>query len=286
MVVNMAKSHWKEYSYEFLGTAILLFLGLVGISLANLKTLPSVLKHLIVGLSFAIAIVIVVYSFLGRRSAGHINPAVTVAFCMIGSMENIDAIFYIIAQLAGAVFGSWVAFLVFNWKSPLLALILPSLDYPVLLILCVETTITLLLIVIIFSFASSEKSGKFTGLGVGVYIALVTVLFASISGASLNPARSFGPVVLLLHFNHLWIYVTGPILGAIIAVHLFRVEAKGMRPKCSKLCYKTDAECLFKCRCEYKGVVYGKVYPLDSSKAYYKPPEYQRSQGQGTVWSA
>ena len=112
---------------------------------------------------------------------------------------------------------------------------------------------SLLLIVLIFSFTSSEKSGKFTGLGVRVYIALVTVLFASISGASLNPARSFGLLVLLHHFNHLWIYVIGPILGAIIAVHLFCVEAKGMRPKCSKLCYKTDAECPFKCRCEYKG---------------------------------
>ena len=252
MGIKIGKSHWKEYLYEFLGTAILLFLGLVGIFLANLETLPGVLRYFIVGLSFAVAIVIVVYSFLGRRSGGHINPAVTVAFWMSGLMENIDAIFYIIAQLAGAVFGSWVAFLVFNWKSPLLALTLPSLDYPVLLILCVEATIVFLLIMIIFSLVSSEKLGKFTGLGVGMYIVLVTVLFASISGASLNPARSFGPVVLLHHFNHLWIYFIGPIFGTIIAVYLFRVETKGMKPECSKLCYKTDAECLFKCRCEHK----------------------------------
>ncbi|GAI84799.1 unnamed protein product [marine sediment metagenome] len=151
MEINMAKSHWKEYLYEFLGSAILLFLGLGGIFLANLETLPSVLKYLIIGLSFALAIVIVVYSLLGRRSGGHINPAVTVAFWMNGLMENIDAIFYIIAQLAGAVFGSWAAFLIFNWRSPLLALTLPSLDYPLLLILCVETIIAFLLITIIFS---------------------------------------------------------------------------------------------------------------------------------------
>ncbi|MFC1563100.1 aquaporin, partial [candidate division KSB1 bacterium] len=81
---------------------------------------------------------------------------------------------------------------------------------------------------------------------------LVTVLFAPISGASINPARSFGTAVSLLHLSYLWIYFIGPISGAVIAVYLFRVAGKEMKPICSKLCYKTDAECLFKCKCEYK----------------------------------
>ena len=246
--------NWKAYLCEFIGTGLFLFAGLAGIYLANLATFPIAIKCFITGFTFASAIIIITYSFLGKISGGHINPAVTFAFWMSGLMESSDTVFYIIAQLAGAFFGSSLAFIAFNWNDPRITLTLPNTSYPIVSILLVEATITFLLITLIFSFLHSEKYGPFAGIALGLYTMLAMTFFIPISGASMNPARSFGPALSLFYFKSLWIYVIGPILGAMMTVYLFKLAKKGILPKCSKLCYKTGSECLFKCKCIKKVV--------------------------------
>lgn len=248
----MIKLHWTEYFCEFLGTAILLFSGITGIYLVSLVNTADVIKYFAIGLFFAIGLVIVVYSPIGKRSGGHVNPALTLAFWLNGLISVIDAVGYIVAQFAGAVFGTWFAFMIFDWKNPAVALTLPSLNYPALLVLLVEIIIIFLLVIIVFSFVSSGKSGRFTGIALGVYIIVVTVLFAAISGVGLNPARVFGPDALLLRFDHILIYFTASVLGVFAAYGLFRGATMGAQPTCCKLCYKTDGPCLFKCKCEFK----------------------------------
>ena len=189
---------------------------------------------------------------MGKRSGGHVNPAVTVAFWLNGLMSGTDTVCYIAAQFAGAVLGAWLAFTMFDWKNLGVALALPGVDSSALLVLLVEVIIIFALIIAIFSFTSSGKSGRFTGIAVGIYIVVVTVLFAAISGVGLNPARNFGPAVLLLRFDYIWIYFTASVLGAFAAYGLFRGATRGAQPACCKLCYKTEGPCLFKCNCEFK----------------------------------
>jgi len=244
--------HWTEYFCEFLGTALLLFAGLTGIYLVSLVNVADVIKYFIIGLFFAIGLVIVVYSPIGKRSGGHVNPALTLAFWLNGLISGIDAVGYIVAQFAGAVLGAWFAFTIFYWKNPVVALSLPGLDYPALLILIIEIIINFILVIAVFSFVSSGKSGRLTGIAVGMYIIVVTVLFAAISGVGLNPARVFGPDVLLLRFDYILIYFTASVLGVFAAYGLFRGSTMGAQPTCCKLCYKTDGPCLFKCKCEFK----------------------------------
>jgi len=244
--------HWTEYFCEFLGTAILLLAGLTGIYLVSFVNIADVIKYLIIGLFFAIGLVVVIYSPLGKRSGGHINPAVTVAFWLNGLMSGIDTLGYIAAQFAGAVLGAWFAFAMFDWKNLTGALALPGVNSSLLLVLLVEFVIVFALIIAIFSFVSSGKSGRFTGIAVGIYIVVVTVLFAAISGVGLNPARNFGPAVLLLRFDYILIYFTASVLAAFAAYGFFRGATRGTQPTCSKLCYKTEGACLFKCNCEFK----------------------------------
>jgi len=248
----MSKLHWTEYFCEFIGTAILLFAGLTGIYLISPVNVADMVKYFTIGLFFAIGLVIVVYSPIGKRSGGHVNPALTLAFWLNGLISGIDTIGYIVAQFAGAVFGAWFAFMIFDWKNPAVALTLPGLDYPPMLILIVEFIITFLLVIAVFSFVSSGKSGRFTGIVLGMYIIVVTVLFAAISGVGLNPARVFGPGALLLRFDYILIYFTASVLGAFAAYGFFRGATKGIPPVCCKLCYKTEGPCLFKCKCEFK----------------------------------
>lgn len=247
----MTKLNWIEYFCEFTGTAIHLFVGLTGIYLISLVDAPDIIKYFAIGLFFAVGLVVVVYSPLGKRSGGHINPAVTGAFWLSGLMSGIDAACYVVAQFAGAVLGAWLALTIFDWKNPATALALPGMDYPVLPVLIVEVIITSALVIAVFSFVSSPKSGKFTGIAIGMYIVVVTVLFAAVSGASLNLARNFGPAVTLLRFDYIWVYFTASLLGALAAWGLFHGATMGAQPRCCKLCYKTEGPCLFKCKCEF-----------------------------------
>lgn len=228
-----------------------MFAGLTGIYLVSLINTADVIKYLVIGLFFAIGLVVVVYSPIGKRSGGHVNPAVSAAFWLNGLMSGIDTVCYIVAQFAGAVLGALLAFTVFNWKNPFVTLTLPGFDYPLLLALLVEVVITFTLIITIFSFVSSGKSGRFTGIAAGIYIILITVLFTTISGASMNSARTFGTAALLLRFDYLLIYFAASVLGALAAYGLFHGATMGAQPTCCKLCYKTEGPCLFKCKCEF-----------------------------------
>jgi len=244
--------NWTEYLCEFAGTTIQVFIGLSGIFLVSLMTIPDLIKYVIIGSSFAVGLLAVIYSPIGKRSGGHLNPAVTAAFWLNGLMAGLDTVCYIIAQFAGACFAAWLAFLLFSWQDPFVTLTLPAMEYPLLLSIMIEFVITFALVIMIFSFVSSSKAGKFTGIAAAVYIILITVLFATISGASMNIARTFGTAAVLQNFDYLLLYFTASIMGTFTAYGLFYSATRGVKPTCSKLCHKTEGPCLFKCNCEYK----------------------------------
>ncbi|MBF0252434.1 MAG: aquaporin [Candidatus Omnitrophica bacterium] len=220
----MKNISWNKYMCEFFGTAIFIFLGLTGIYLADLAQFPDFIEFAIIGFAFAAGLICVFYSYLGQTSGCHVNPAVTLAFLVKGDMSKKDAVWYIVFQLLGATLGALVAFLLYdcNWLKARLTLTLPADNVSNVLAIFIEAVLTGLLVTLVFCFVSSEKYVKKTGLAAGAYIFVVTVLFASLTGASMNPARSFGPAFLLKDFNALWIYFAGPFLGASLAGLGFR----------------------------------------------------------------
>jgi len=156
--------------------------------------------------------------FMGAVSGAHLNPAVSLAFALRGDFPWKRVPGYIIIQLIGAT----LACLFLRWvfgNVEHLGATLPGPGYKNWQALLMEIVLTLLLVSVILGTASAAQNvGAVAALGVGGYIALAGLWAAPVSGASMNPARSFGPALVSGDWTSYWVYVAGPIAGALIAV--------------------------------------------------------------------
>lgn len=185
---------------------------------------------LAIGLAFGFSIAAVIYG-LGRISGAHINPAVTIALWAGKRFPTHDMILYVIAQLIGASLGS----LLFTASVGMDAVTIgglgattpfPGISYGQAII--AEFIGTFILMMAIMGAAVDRKAPPgFAGLVIGFTVAGVITTLGNVSGASLNPARTFGPYLfdLLLGGSNLWgffpIYIIGPVAGAICAVFFY-----------------------------------------------------------------
>lgn len=162
--------------------------------------------------------VMAIILFMGKVSGAHINPAVTIAFAARGDFPWRRVPGYIVAQILGSVIASLFLLLVFG-KVGTLGATEPGLKFNDLQALLIEAVLTLGLVSTILGTASKAQNvGSFSAIAVGGYIALAGIWAGPVSGASMNPARSFGPDFVGLNFEYYWIYLVGPLLGAIAAV--------------------------------------------------------------------
>ena len=158
--------------------------------------------------------------FMGAVSGAHLNPAVTLGFALRGDFPWRRVPGYIVAELLGstlAVLFLWVAF----GKVGSLGATEPGPGISDVQAMSIEAILTVGLFSVILGTASrSQNLGPLSALAVGAYIILAGLWSSPISGASMNPARSFGPDLVLGDFSHYWVYVVGPLLGAAVAVGL------------------------------------------------------------------
>lgn len=162
--------------------------------------------------------VMAIILFMGATSGAHLNPAVTIAFAARGDFPWRRVPGYIAAQLAGAVLASSLLAVLFGHAGSLGATN-PATGISDVQDLVIELVLTLGLVSTILGTASRAQSvGSWAALAVGGYIALAGLWAAAVGGASMNPARSLGPDILLGTFTHAWIYVVGPIVGGLLAV--------------------------------------------------------------------
>ncbi|HLF60291.1 MAG TPA: aquaporin [Acidimicrobiia bacterium] len=207
MVIN-------KYIAEFFGTFILVFLGSLAI-LGNLATGGPVL--ITVGLGFGLALLAGIWA-VGHVSGAHFNPAVTLAMLLEKRTSFSDAIGYWIAQFAGA----GVASLVVWAASNRLAVAETVTSYKKLSTgILVEVTLTVVFVWVILAVTKSGASHA----PLAIALTLVAAHIAGIpfSGASLNPARSFGPAVVSGDVGQLWVYIVFPLVGGLIAFGLYRL---------------------------------------------------------------
>jgi aquaporin Z len=162
--------------------------------------------------------VMAVILFMGAVSGAHLNPVVSIAFALRGDFPWKRVPRYIIAQLLGATVAALFLLGVFGNVAHLGAT-LPGPGYHPWQAFVFEVALTAGLVSVILGTASKAQNvGSVGALGVGGYVALAGLWAAPVSGTSMNPARSFGPALVSGDWNCYWIYVAGPLIGAVIAV--------------------------------------------------------------------
>ena len=206
---------WRRLFSELYGTFLLVIVaaggGMMGEAFPN--TITRTAAVVAPGL-----MVMGVILFMGKVSGAHLNPAVSVAFSLRGDFPWRRVPGYVIVQLIGASLAALFLHEVIK-VSAKFGSNYPAGGYSGWQAYLMEALLTLGLVSVILGTASGAQNiGIFGALGVGGYIALAGLWGSPISGASMNPARTFGPDLIARDFTQYWVYVAGPLTGAVIAV--------------------------------------------------------------------
>ncbi|MBI5681655.1 MAG: MIP family channel protein [Deltaproteobacteria bacterium] len=207
----------KRYISEFIGTYFLVFIGTGSIVVNQIYT--GAVTHTGISLAFGLSVFLMVYIF-GNISGGHINPAVTIGLAACKRFPSNQVLPYITAQLSGAVAASFSLYLLFG-NSTTLGITLPIGSSSQSFTL--EFIMTFLLMFVIMCVAAGKKINWFgSGLAIGAAVGIDAFLGGRISGASMNPARSFGPAIVAMNFESHWIYWLAPVSGSVFGALLHR----------------------------------------------------------------
>ena len=211
-----SKYEGRRLFAELLGTFMLVFVA-VGGGIVNAKfggdAIPQFIQAVAPGL-----MVMSIILFMGAVSGAHLNPGVSLAFALRGEFPWRRVPLYIVAQFVGAILATLLLVALLG-KQGSAGLTLPGPHISTTTALLWEIVLTTGLVSVILGTASGAQAvGWGAAIGVGAYIALAGMIGGSVSGASMNTARSLGPAIALGDYRAWWAYLIGPPVGALIAV--------------------------------------------------------------------
>ena len=212
---NDPRQEWRRLFSEVLGTFFLVLVAAGGGMMG--QAFPNTISRTAAVVAPALMVMAIIL-FMGRISGAHLNPAVSIAFALRRDFPWRRVPGYVVAQLAGATLAALVLRAVIN-VSAKYGSNYPAHGYSNTAAFGMELILTTGLVSVILGTASGAQNvGIIGAFGVGGYIALAGLWGSPISGASMNPARTFGPDVVGKTFTAYWVYVAGPIAGAVLAV--------------------------------------------------------------------
>ena len=206
---------WRRLFSELFGTFLLVLAG-AGAAVVDARSHGAIGR--VASVTAPGLAVMAIILFMGAVSGAHLNPAVSIAFAARGDFPWRRVPGYVVVQLIGASLACLLLWAMLG-KLGQLGATVPGAGTGDLRAMLMELVLTVGLVSTILGTASGAQNvGPLGAIGVGGYIILAGLWSSPISGASMNPARSFGPDLARLDFTHLWIYVVGPVAGALIAV--------------------------------------------------------------------
>lgn len=218
----------KAYLSEFVGTALLVLVGLSVVIFINgkgstiIKLIPDAgTRRAISGFLFGTTGCLITISPVGKISGAHINPVVSIAFWLRKNMQFKNMLGFILAQMTGAALGCLpLLFWGDEGKSMDFGATIPA---PLHAAFIGEIWTTFVLIAVIIYFTSHDTIKNFTPFMMPIIYCIMVFAEAPVSGTSTNPARSFGPAVVSNIWSGYWLYWVAPVLGMLLAVLLFNV---------------------------------------------------------------
>ncbi len=206
---------WRRIFSEVLGTFFLVLVAAGGGMMG--QAFPGTISRTAAVVAPALMVMAIIL-FMGKISGAHLNPAVSLAFSLRGDFPWWRVPGYIVAQLGGAALAALFLQHIVR-VSATFGSNYPAHGYSSSAAFWMEFILTVGLVSVILGTASGAQNvGVIGAFGVGGYIALAGLWGSPISGASMNPARTFGPDLIGADFSHYWVYVAGPIAGAALAV--------------------------------------------------------------------
>ena len=203
---------------ELVGTFGLVFAG-TGAIIINAES-GGVIGHVGIGLTFGLIIMVMIYA-TGHISGAHLNPAVTIAFAATRHFPALHVPVYIAAQIVGAILASLLLRGMFGNVANLGATLPAGGDGQSF---ALEIVLTFFLMFVIISVATDVRAvGQAAAIAIGGTVGLEAIFAGPISGASMNPARSLAPALISGTWDCQWVYVLGPIAGALLGAYIYVV---------------------------------------------------------------
>lgn len=213
---------YRVCAAEVIGTFALVFAGTGALVIDHVS--GGAVTHVGIAVTFGLVVMAMIYA-VGDVSGAHLNPAVTLAFWVSGRLRGSCVAPYVVSQLFGAVLASVVLRLMFGNVANLGATLPAGSDVQSLVLEMVLTGI--LMFVILCVSTGPKETGILAGIAIGGVVGLEAMFAGPISGASMNPARSIAPAMVSGNVTSLWIYLVGPVTGALLAVPCWRVTRGG-----------------------------------------------------------
>jgi len=231
---NQARSEFSEQYVkpvvaEFIGTFGFVFIGAGSIITNTLTHGAEGLVGIALATGLALAIMITIFA---ATSGGHINPAVTVGFLVTRRIAPLLGLLYIVAQLVGATLAGLLLRVIYPqalWQAALLGTpnLAPGVSFG--LGVLIEAVLTFFLLLAVFGTAVDPRAPKIGGFGIGLTVLVDILVGGPLTGASMNPARTFGPALASGFWQNDLVYWIGPIIGAVIAASIY--EYVILRPR-------------------------------------------------------
>jgi len=204
-------------------------------------------RRTLYGLAMGSTLAAIVSTPWAKQSGGHLNPAITFTFYRLGKVKLRDALFYVVAQFSGATFGVAVATYVLRGapenNAVRYAVTVPGV-YGKAGAFIGEWTISFVLMITVL-FVTNSKLARYAAYFVGALNAIFILFETPLSGASMNPARTFGSAFHASYWQAIWIYFIAPTLGMLCAAEVFLRVRGGVIPYCAKLHHANNKRCIF-----------------------------------------